>query len=26
VLRCDWSLSGTLEEVKYSEVAPTRGA
>jgi hypothetical protein len=22
VLRCDWSRSGTLEEMKYSEVAP----
>ncbi len=26
VLRCDWSRSGTLEEIKYSEVAPRRPA
>ncbi len=26
VLRCDWSRSGTLEELKYSEVAPPRNA
>jgi hypothetical protein len=24
VLRCDWSRTGTLEEMKYSEVAPPR--
>jgi hypothetical protein len=26
VLRCDWSRSGTREELKYSEVAPPQGA
>jgi hypothetical protein len=23
VLRCDWSVSGTLEKAEYAEVAPT---